>query len=84
MEILESAHEHGYTTTSVQVNLNKFKKILNNIFIKKNFKIKRNAILSALLHSLSDLANSTNATIYLELLNSTDCEILYPLFIEAK
>ena len=80
MEILESAHEHGYTTTSVQVNLNKFKKILNNIFIKKNFKIKRNAIL----HSLSDLANSTNATIYLELLNSTDCEILYPLFIEAK
>jgi hypothetical protein len=52
--------------------------------MKNHFKIKRTAILSALLRSLSDLENSTNATIYLQLLNSTDCEILYPLFIEAK
>lgn len=38
----------------------------------------------SLLISLSTLSSSSNASIYLSLLNSTQAMSLYPLFIEAK
>jgi hypothetical protein len=40
--------------------------------------------LDSLLDSLADLASSKNASVYLKELSSTDCENLWPLFIEAK
>jgi len=46
--------------------------------------VQRGAILSSLLNSLSTLANSTNATVYLAQLSAANCQILYPLFIEAN
>jgi hypothetical protein len=61
--------------------------ILYFLFITNFFVIefyKRAAILSSLLNSLSHLANSTNATVYLAQLSAANCQILYPLFIEAK
>ena len=40
--------------------------------------------MDSLLDSLEDLASSKNASVYLKELSSTDCENLWPLFIEAK
>ncbi len=39
---------------------------------------------ASLVSSLQVLSNSTNATVYLSLLNRTVLQSIYPLFIEAE
>ena len=55
--------------------------LVNSIALTSN---QRSAVLSSLLSSLSNIAGSTNATVYLANLTSGQLSSLYPLFIEAK
>ena len=41
-------------------------------------------MLDSLLNSLSNLSNSTNASVYLKLISSSSASALFPLFIDAK
>jgi len=41
-------------------------------------------MLSSLVNSLATLSNSTNASVYLALINTTQIDSIYPLFIEAN